>query len=106
MHQVSLVQLASFMAVVTHGGVSAAARHLSYSQSSVTLHIQGLEHALDAQLFHRERGRLHLTDAGRRLSLLAPTLLSMADSLSSCISERVGSPVPEADAGRPDVTVS
>lgn len=62
-----LAHLTSFLAVVDHGSVTAAARHLNYSQPAVTLHLKALEQCLSIQLFARCGRPLVLTEAGRLL---------------------------------------
>lgn len=90
-------QLSSFLAVVACGGVSAAARSLAYSQSNVSIQIQGLERALGAKLFHRRHQRLDLTPAGERLAALAPVLLDLAASIETAVRNEIHHPAVAAD---------
>ena len=52
-------QLMAFNEVMLTGSISAAARHLHRTQSSVSATIAGIEEELDMQLFERKGGRLH-----------------------------------------------
>ncbi|MEZ5649500.1 MAG: LysR substrate-binding domain-containing protein [Burkholderiaceae bacterium] len=72
----TLRQLEAFAAVVRLGGVSAAAGHLSRTQSAVSMALQDLETALDARLFTRRGRRLIPTEAAERL---LPRVLEMID---------------------------
>ncbi|MEK2474708.1 LysR family transcriptional regulator [Streptomyces noursei] len=59
--------LRAFVAVVEHGGISAAAQELGYAQSSVSAQLKRLEAELDATVLVRAGTGATLTDAGRRL---------------------------------------
>lgn len=63
----NLYKLEVFAAVVQSGTFSAAAERLLMSQPAVSQHIQDLEAALGAQLFHRSRRGAELTAAGETL---------------------------------------
>jgi DNA-binding transcriptional LysR family regulator len=56
--------LETFVAVVDHGGFSAAAVAVHRSQSRISAHIAALESALGATLFDRRHRPVGLTDAG------------------------------------------
>ena len=56
--------LESFVAVVHHGGFSAAAGAVHRSQSRVSAHVGALEQALGVTLFDRRHRPVELTDAG------------------------------------------
>lgn len=73
--QISPVQLASFVAVVEHGSVTAAARHLRYSPSSVSVHLSSLERDLGSQLVRRVGGSYVPTEAGRYILRLSRQVL-------------------------------
>lgn len=64
-------QIRVFLAVVEHGGFSAAARHLSRAQSAVTYAIKTLERDLGLLLFERSGTRPVLTKQGEALLLNA-----------------------------------
>src|ERR1051325_3599604 len=55
-------------AVARHGSVTAAARELDYSQSSVSHHLGRLEAETGAQLLQRAGRGIKLTQAGRLLA--------------------------------------
>lgn len=61
------VDLQTFRAVVDHGGVTAAARHLHRVQSSISARLATLEQSLGCPLFERRGKALHLTPEGRHL---------------------------------------
>lgn len=61
---VQLSWVASFVAVVEHGGFTAAARTLARSQPRVSAHVAALEKALGAQLLERTSRGITLTAAG------------------------------------------
>lgn len=58
-------ELEIFSAVVECGSMSAAARKLRISQSSVSQVVVDLERKYDVLLFERYAHSLHLTDVGR-----------------------------------------
>jgi DNA-binding transcriptional LysR family regulator len=74
-----LKHLQTFKAVVECGGITRAAEHLGYAQSSVTAQIQALEEELGTPLFDRLGKRLILTGAGERLIGYVISLLNMHD---------------------------
>lgn len=61
------------------GSVSRAADALSLTQSAVSRSIRSLEERLGVQLFHRERKRLRLSDAGRAMVHDARDILTRLD---------------------------
>jgi LysR family transcriptional regulator, low CO2-responsive transcriptional regulator len=67
----TLVQLRSFIAVVQHGGFTAAARALSISQTTITSQIQALEDEHGVELFHRRGRRVELSAVGLDLLPIA-----------------------------------
>lgn len=70
-----------FHAIVTEGTVSRAAKRLRVSQPSVTKVLQHAEDELGFPLFHRVKGRLHLTEEGRALALEVQRAQSVLDSV-------------------------
>ncbi|MFO1029756.1 MAG: LysR substrate-binding domain-containing protein [Planctomycetota bacterium] len=58
--------LQAFESAAALGSISAAARELHLTQGAVSRQIQALEQHLDTRLFHRERQRIRLTQAGER----------------------------------------
>lgn len=77
----TLDQITVFLAVVEHGGFSAAARELGRVQSAVSHSVATLEQTLGAALFDRARRPPALTDAGRRLAAEARLVLAQAREL-------------------------
>lgn len=72
---VNLRQLEVFLAVVEHGGFSAAARATKLTQSTISQHVSGLESDMGVQLLERSRKGVRLTEAGRILLGHAKTLV-------------------------------
>ncbi|MGH3631406.1 MAG: LysR family transcriptional regulator, partial [Sciscionella sp.] len=60
-------QLEYFLAVVDHGGFTAAATELHVAQPSLSHSIKTLERELGAELFHRLPRGVRLTSAGEAL---------------------------------------
>ena len=73
--QITPVHLASFIAIIEHGTVTAAARHLRYSPSSVSTHMSSLERGLGSQLVRRVDGTYVTTEAGRYILGLSRQVL-------------------------------
>jgi DNA-binding transcriptional LysR family regulator len=68
-------QVKTFLAVAAHGSFLEAAQHVHCTQSTVSARIRGLEQALNASLFVRNRSGATLTPAGRRFLQHAKTLV-------------------------------
>ncbi len=68
-------QIKTFLAVAAHGSFLEAATRLHVTQSTVSNRIQGLESALGATLFVRNRSGAALTASGRRFVHHAKTFL-------------------------------
>ncbi|MBU9188172.1 LysR substrate-binding domain-containing protein [Burkholderia gladioli] len=60
----TLTQIRAFLAVVQHGGFTAAARALATSQTTITSQVQALEQEHGVQLFHRRGRRVELSTVG------------------------------------------
>ncbi len=71
----------TFLAVLEHGSLSAAARELGLTQPTVGRHILALEQAVGAELFTRSQQGLLPTDAAMVLKPYAETLASTAAAL-------------------------
>ena len=71
----------SFLAVMTEGSLSAAARKLGLTQPTLGRHIDELEEALGQSLFTRSQAGLIATQAARELLPHAHAMASAADSL-------------------------
>ncbi len=74
-----------FKAVVDEGGITQAARKLHRVQSNVTTRIQQLEASLGAQLFVREKRRLHLSPAGELFLGYVDEMLRISDRARSAV---------------------
>ena len=79
-----LQSLEVFRAVARHGSITAAARSLRYSQSTISRQITALENDLDAVLFDRLPRGVTLTEEGR---CLLPHAEAMLDRLTSAHQE-------------------
>lgn len=86
----NLEQLQSFVAVARIGHFTRAAAHLHLAQPSLSRQISTLEADLGAELFHRARGNITLTDAGESLLPLAKRMLADADNVRYEMQELAG----------------
>src|SRR5918911_3782586 len=77
-------------AVARHGSVTAAARELDYSQSSVSHHLGRLEAETGAQLLQRAGRGIRLTQAGRLLADRAAEIIGRVDAADAELSAHVG----------------
>ncbi len=75
-----------FKTVVDEGGITQAARKLHRVQSNVTTRIQQLEASLGAQLFVRDKRRLHLSPAGELFLGYANELLRLSEQARTAVS--------------------
>lgn len=69
-----------FEVAARHLSFSKAAEELFVTQGAVSKQIQSLEQYLEQPLFHREKGGLNLTDAGK---LYLPTIAEAMESIQS-----------------------
>ncbi len=83
-------QLRHFMAVVTEGGFTAAARAELIVQSALSASIRNLERELGAELFDRTGRRVVLTEAGRALVPRARALLAGAEDARHAVAAVAG----------------
>ncbi|TCP29343.1 LysR family transcriptional regulator [Sphingomonas sp. BK235] len=74
-------ELRAFAAVVRHGGVTAAAKALHASKSTVSLQISRLEMRLGTRLLERSSRRVALTREGEQVLPRVLSLLAEADDL-------------------------
>lgn len=81
-----LAAIRVFKTVAESGGISAAAKKLHRVQSNVTTRIQRLEASLGKQLFVREKGRLHLSPAGRLFLAYANQVLDLVEQARTAVS--------------------
>jgi molybdate transport repressor ModE-like protein len=77
-------------AVARHGSVTAAARELDYSQSSVSHHLARLEVETGAQLLQRAGRGIRLTQAGQLLAGRAAEIIGRIDAADAELSAHVG----------------
>src|SRR3954454_12445435 len=77
-------------AVARHGSVTAAARELDYSQSSVSHHLARLEAETGAQLLQRAGRGIRLTQAGQLLAGRAAEIIGRIDAADAELSAHVG----------------
>lgn len=71
--------LPAFRAVAEAGAVNVAARRCGISPSALSRSIRLLEHAIGEQLFHRERGKLVLTQHGAQALAAAQDAMRLVD---------------------------
>src|SRR5881227_1514922 len=77
-------------AVARHRSVTAAARELDYSQSSVSHHLGRLEAETGAQLLQRVGRGVRLTPAGRLLADRAAEIIGRIEAADAELSAHVG----------------
>ncbi|CAL9288891.1 HTH-type transcriptional regulator GltC [Streptomyces sp. SudanB91_2054] len=83
-------QLRHFMAVVTEGSFTAAARRELIVQSALSTSVRNLERELGADLFDRTGRRVVLTEAGRALLPRARALLAGAEEARHAVADVAG----------------
>lgn len=83
-----LRELRIYVEVVNAGGLSAAARHLHLSQSTISETVIGLERQLGVTLLLRSRAGVTPTEAGERLAAGARELLRRHDQLVADVTSR------------------
>ncbi|GAA1254189.1 LysR substrate-binding domain-containing protein [Kitasatospora nipponensis] len=84
-----LQQLRYFAAVAETRHFTRAADRERVAQPSLSQQIRSLERELGAELFHRTRGNIALTDAGEALLPLARRILADAESARHAVQETV-----------------
>ena len=82
----------SFLAVVTRGNLSGAARDLGLTQPTVGRHITALEAALGAILFVRSRQGVRPTDAALKLLPFAQKMSETGEAAQRALSGEAGEP--------------
>lgn len=70
-----------FLAVAGQGGIQAASEVLHISAPTLSTQVRELEEFLDIKLFHRERRRLIITDAGRVVRRYAERIFALGDEM-------------------------
>ena len=86
----NLEQLRGFVEVADLGHFTQAAAKLHLAQPSLSRQISSLEIELGAELFHRARGNISLTDAGETLLPRARRMLADADTIRVEMGELAG----------------
>jgi DNA-binding transcriptional LysR family regulator len=87
MHNASMTQnldinlVRTFVAVVDHGSMTAAANRLHLTQGAVSQQIKRLEESFDCSLFERDGRRVELTQVGERFLGKAKRLLGVNDEI-------------------------
>lgn len=79
-HTPSVQELTALVACARLGTAARAAGALGLTQSAVSRSIRGLEDRLGVALFHRQRQRLVISDAGRALVRDAQAILAQLDA--------------------------
>jgi len=77
-----------FVAVVTHGGFSAAARALDAPKSRLSRRIAGLEEHLGVRLLERSTRRFQVTDVGEDVFRHARAAMSEAEAIDHIVLQR------------------
>ena len=81
-----------FVAVVTHGGFSAAARALDAPKSKLSRRIAGLEEDLGVRLLERSTRRFQVTDVGQDVLRHARAAMCEAEAIDEIVLRRKGEP--------------
>jgi DNA-binding transcriptional LysR family regulator len=84
--------LRTFVRVVATGSLSAVAREMNASQSTVSRQITSLEEHFGVRLFHRTTRHLSLTDDGENLHEHASTVLAMVEGMEAALGQDKSSP--------------
>jgi LysR family transcriptional regulator, low CO2-responsive transcriptional regulator len=77
--------VAAFYETVRQGSITAAARHLSLSQPTITARIQQLEKHYGVELFHRRGSRVELTQTGAQLMPLIDRMMQSEREIDSAL---------------------
>jgi len=80
---VEIRHLITFQTIVEIGSYTGAASKLGYTQSTITSHIQALEHEIGGELFSYVKRNLNLTHLGRELIPLSEDLLSTHEQIKN-----------------------
>lgn len=88
----TLETLRTFVRVVETGSLSAVAREMKASQSTVSRQITQLEEHFGVRLFHRTTRHLSLTDDGQSLLDHARTVLDSVEGMEDALGQHKSSP--------------
>ena len=86
----SIAKYEAFLRTVEHGSLSAAALSLGYTQSGVSHMLSSLESELGVRLITRNRGGIHLTEAGERILPVVRNLVGSNEQITQIISSLRG----------------
>ena len=84
--------LRTFVRVVETGSLSAVAREMNASQSTISRHINQLEEHFGVRLLHRTTRHLSLTDDGAGLNDHAKRVLESVDGMEMALGQHKSSP--------------
>ena len=84
--------LRTFVRVVETGSLSAVAREINTSQSTVSRQITSLEEHFGVRLFHRTTRHLSLTDDGESLHEHARNVLDTVEGMETALGQHKSSP--------------
>jgi DNA-binding transcriptional LysR family regulator len=87
-----LNDLSFFVAVVSHGGFSAAARALGTPKSRISRRVAALEGQLGVRLVERSTRRFKVTEVGEEVFRHARAALAEAEAVQEVVSRRVAEP--------------
>src|SRR3712207_9177288 len=87
----SLVHLKVLAAVARHGSVTEAAKHLHYSQPSVSHHLSRLEAATGVKLVQRVGRGIRLTPVGQLRAGRATEIIGRGDAATNDLAGQAGS---------------
>jgi DNA-binding transcriptional LysR family regulator len=93
--------LRTFVRVVETGSLSAVAREMNASQSTISRHINQLEEHFGVRLLHRTTRHLSLTDDGAGLNDHAKRILELVDGMETALGPHKSSPVGHVRLGTP-----
>lgn len=87
-NQLNFHHLRYFQAIVHHGGLTAAARHLNVAQSSISVQLKELEKSLGVDLFDRRQKSLHLTETGLLVLDYANSIFRTGEEMMATLQNR------------------
>lgn len=85
-----LHQLLVFSAIVEHGSITAAARHLSLSKGVVSTHLRQLEETLGIQLLQRSTRRMSLTEVGSDVHAATAQIRAAVQNIEALVEAETG----------------
>jgi molybdate transport repressor ModE-like protein len=86
----NLIHFTVLAAVARHGSVTAAARELHYSQSTVSHHLSRMEAATGVKLVQRAGRGIRLTPEGELLANRATEIVGRVDAVTNELAGQVG----------------